>query len=269
MVMRTTFWMPNLSGTATASTRIAQCIRTGKAGEFRITNDGGRIELSYGSPLDEQQSEFVLTVTICDEHCLCDISCNLDADLPAIFMANSAWNAFRSIIDGCEGTICDCTGLREPFNRFQPSIPDIGSELSDDPIINIANNLIRSVEDVSDTMNHLWSSTFEINDAWDSMDIASRSLANAQSNQLYFESFVKLYGSRLNKTALTSKEREMALRMRKVMIAYDAISVQQRDRYDKQQDEYNRLQDRNNRTLGMMSLCALAISALALILNLR
>lgn len=269
MVMKITFWIPNLSGTATTSERIAQCIRTGKAGEFRITDDDGHIRIMYDSPTDRQQSDFVLTIAICDEQGLCDLTCNLDASLPTMFMANSAWNAFRSVVDGCEGTICDCTGLRDPFTRFQPSAPNISIHIqSDDPFINIVNRLIQSVEDVSDTMNHLWSSTFEIDDVQDSMDVASRSLANAQSNQLYFESFVRLYRDRFDKDLLTNKEQEMTLRMQKVLIAYNAISVQQRDRYDKQQDEYNRLQDRNNRTLELMSLCALIVSALALILNL-
>lgn len=196
--MQTVFWMPNLSGTATAAERIAHCIKPGKAGGFLISRDGDDVRLTYDSPTNEQQSEFVLTITLCDRQGLCKLCCNLDADLPAIFMANSAWNAFRSVADGCEGTICDCTGLREPFNIFQPPASSSVHEMPDDPLICIADRLIQSVEDVSDTMNHLWSSAFEIHDAQDSMDVASRSLANARSNQLYFESFTRLYEGRFD-----------------------------------------------------------------------
>ena len=255
MTMERDFWIPNLSGEVSGKKRLQACIDNYSSDTYNLILNEGRIILKMKNPPHPSFLDFEFVVTIPDDDCkgICHIGCNLDATPLNIFLANEAWKEFRSILDGCYGTVYNCTGMDEPFNKFHKKQKNYLHETSDDDYMDVANRFIQSVEQSSDTMNYLWKK-LQTTKNKNHEKIAHESLAKAESNKLYFDSFVNLYSNHFETDWLENKKREMELRINKAKIAYSTIYKERRNEYE--------------HSTTLIALIALGISVAAIITNL-
>lgn len=226
MSMELDFWIPNLSAEAASISRLEKHLENDSNEYFRIVHKDKKIVVTAKEDSNGVHSDFCLNIEILDYHGRCHLNCNRNAEPASIYIANEAWNAFRRKLDGCEGTIYDCSAVREPFNVFHGSTGEFNlHKNAGNFYIDMSNRFIQSVERISDTMNHIWSDGMEIKRRRYNIDVATRSLANAKANKLYFDSFLNIYGERFPAKTTKAKIKEMEFRMKKVEIAYDAITT--------------------------------------------
>ncbi len=158
MSMELDFWIPNLSGEVATLSRLERHIVDRENEDYAVTYADGKVFISMSEDMSDVNPDFMLTVEIKDCSGRCHLTCNRDADLMPILKANRAWNIFRKMLDGCEGTVYDCSAIREPFNVFHKRLMKKRlHRISGNYYVDMANRFIQSVEDVSDTMNHIWS----------------------------------------------------------------------------------------------------------------
>jgi hypothetical protein len=233
MTMERDFWIPNLSGEVSGKERLQACIDNYSSDEYDLTLNEGQIILKPKNPPLPSFPHFELIVTIPDDDRkgMCHIECSLDATPLNIFIANEAWKEFRSALDGCYGAVYNCTGMDEPFNKFHKKQRSYLHETNGDDYVDVVNRFIQSVEQSSDTMNYLWKELQTTNNK-NHERIAHESLAKAESNKLYFDSFVSLYSGHFETDWLENKKREMELRIDKAKIAYSTIYKERKNDYE-------------------------------------
>ncbi len=233
MTMERDFWIPNLSGEVVGKERLDACLENYSGHVYVLDRGENTVKLRLRFPESSASPDFELTVKIPegDSRGMCHLECNLEPTPLNIFMANNAWKEFRSLLDGCYGAVYNCTGMDEPFNKFHKSRRGRLHGTSVDDFHDVVNLFIQSVEQSSDTMNYLWKELKTTNDE-NHERVAHESLAKAESNKLYFDSFVSLYSDHLEEDWLEQKKREMDLRIGKARIAYSTIYKERKNEYE-------------------------------------
>lgn len=253
--MERDFWLPNLSGEVFGRERLQACLEGYSSDDFELTlNENVVMTRSKPSSfLIPASFELIMTIPVDDPRGSCHLNCNLDSTALNIFVANKAWKEFRSILDGCYGAVYNCTGMDEPFNKFHKMQSGYLHGICDDDCRDIANRFIQSVEQSSDAMNYLWKE-LSVEKSKNHEKVAHESLAKAESNRLYFDSFISLYSDRFDPEWLEKKKREMELRIGKARVAYSTIYKERRNEYE--------------HTTIRVAMIALGVSVIATIANL-
>ena len=112
--------------------------------------------------------------------------------------------------------------MDDPFNKFHKMQSGYLHRICDDDCHDIANRFIQSVEQSSDAMNYLWKE-LSVGKSKNHEKVAHESLAKAESNRVYFDSFISLYSDRFDSELLENKKREMELRIGMARVAYSTI----------------------------------------------
>lgn len=234
MTMERDFWIPNLSGEVSGKERLQAYIKEYSSDEFALCLNKNVVTMRLKSSPSPALIDFKLEITIPanDSKGMCHLKCNFDVTALNIYIANKAWKEFRSTLDGCYGAVYNCTGMDEPFNKFHEKQRRNLHKTCNDDCCDIVNRFIQSVEQSSDTMNYLWKELKTV-DNKNHEKIAHESLAKAESNKLYFNSFIDLYSDRFESDWLKNKKKEMDLRIDKAKIAYSTIYKERRNEYER------------------------------------
>lgn len=158
MTMERYFWIPNLSGEVSRIEHLQECVGNFLSDEYDLILENNRIKIHLKTPLAPIFSNFELQIEIPNGNFkgICYLSCNLDPEPVNIYLANDAWNKFRGTLDGCYGTVYNCTAMDEPFNKFQPYQKEHLHSTYDNDYMDIINIFIQTVEQSSDSINYLW-----------------------------------------------------------------------------------------------------------------
>ena len=142
-------------------------------------------------------------------------------DLRTQVLIDDVWKGFRIIMDGCSGTVCDCTAAM-PIYIEADEEPDEKSIFD-----KIAENFIRKIERetdgaigvVGDIINKKDSKTLE---DWEILWKKSRELQNlTKSNHLYFGTFLEIYKEKFSRERVEKLDKMMIARCEKARISYD------------------------------------------------
>ena len=195
-------WVPNISGRILSSDNIHL--------HFSSHSSYSCIQYTFSCSFEGQiifvcrksdESNPIARIDLIDSKGLCYIS-PMNSKLVKEELIG-VWVEFRMALDGCSGTVCDCTAMTDIF------------PLESNHIIPIMDGFIRCAEGITDYKNHISLKRIRVSKLKDVINAQSKLYAN----KVYFDSFVRLYGDKLNPDVLQSYVEEFNLRICKFDIA--------------------------------------------------
>ena len=164
------------------------------------------------------------------------------------------WKGFRLMVDGCSGTVCDCTAM-------VPVYVDPGQSVYE----RIAKAFLETIEYEADFANHVVGRIIRDKNKktinkWEILWGKANNLQNiSNSNQLYFRRFLDIYKDEFTQERIVELNRKMNSWCDKAKIAYE-------NNMRESEFGYKKAADRLNRRRFYIAAASLAIAAAAFIL---
>ncbi|MCL2317532.1 MAG: hypothetical protein FWC44_00545 [Methanomassiliicoccaceae archaeon] len=196
-------------------------------------------------------------IEILHEGGLCSIKVienKLNSDKGTKVWIEEVWKGFRMMVDGCSGTVCDCTSM-------VPIYVDPGQSVHE----RIAKAFLETIEYEADFANHVVGRIIrdknkKTPNKWEILWGKANNLQNiAHSNQLYFRRFLDIYKDEFTPERIDELNRKMNAWCDKAKIAYE-------NNMRESEFGYKRASDRLGRNRFYIAAASLAFALLAFIL---
>jgi len=257
-------WVPNIEGDVCShekvKTRIDNAALACAIGD-KVTVLNVFCEYSYdvsGNKITvSNDSCGTMEIEILRESGLCSLNIienKLDNDKATKIWVEEVWKGFRMMVDGCSGTVCDCTSMLPIYLEPDQSIYE-----------GIAKAFVEAMEYEADFANHVVGRIIrdknkKTPDKWESLWGKANTLQNvSKSNQLYFRRFLEFYKDEFTPERVNELNRKMDAWCDKAKIAYENNMRQS-------EFGYKKAADRLNRRRFYIAAASLAIAILAIIL---